>query len=103
TDNLSVRNIDGLQRSRRSVEARQPPRASFTVRAHDSLAGLEPIARHSEGPLRASELGFHLAQRFDSAGGYAVDIPPARLIRDKMQNTGDRKSTRLNSSHQIIS
>src|SRR5207244_10450972 len=98
-----------------------PPRgtySTYTLSLHDAL----PISAHKalakaatdlvHGPsataeaLRASEILFGGGLDGISEGTFneiVGEVPTKEIEKARLDGTGDRKSTRLNSSHQIIS
>src|SRR3712207_8219857 len=79
---------------------RRPPRS--TLFPYTTLFRSGPRLAHEGADPRAQD-GLHLLRQrpqFGVGGGYTADCRPQRL---KRRAGGDRKSTRLNSSHANIS
>src|SRR3989454_2740206 len=100
-----------LEARRRDPPATVRGAASAAARLADVVRRARPGRRTGlAAPLRrppaAGESGGRVAARGESLPGGAAPVRPARVLPLPLQHAGragDRKSTRLNSSHLVIS
>src|SRR5215204_7747421 len=80
-----VRRLQRLELSTLRVEDGQVRAPALRVRADDAYRGDEGVGRHPEDPLRQAELRLPLAERLVTSLTPAVEVPPARSVRDEVE------------------
>src|SRR5829696_566815 len=82
-----VRRLQGSQRAALRVEDREVRASALLERADDAPGRDEGVGRHPEGPLRRTELRLPLVERLDRPLPPAVEVPPARPVRDEVERS----------------
>src|SRR5215218_180739 len=82
-----VRRLQGSQCAAIRVEDREVRASALLERANDAPGRDEGVGRHPEGPLRRTELRLRLVERLDRPLPPAVEVPPARPVRDEVERS----------------
>ena len=82
---FSVRQVKSVELA---VENTEPPLAAFIESAGDSAIGQKRVGAQAKVPLRDAELGRHFQQGLNLAGVIPVEVPPPRLVRNKVEIAG---------------
>src|SRR5215211_8070889 len=80
-----VRRLQRREFSGLGIENGEVRAAPLRVRADDAPRRDEGVGRHPECPLRQAELRLLLAERLDASFAPAVEVPPARPVRDEVE------------------
>src|SRR5919202_6281241 len=80
-----VRCLHGLEVPARRVEYGEVRAVLLGVAADDSPGGEEGVGGQPELPLRGAELRLLLAEQLDVPLPQAVQVPPARTVRDETE------------------
>src|SRR5215210_2988450 len=80
-----VRRLQRREFSGLGIENGEVRAPALRVRADDAPRRDEGVGRHPEDPLRQAKLCLPLAERLDTSLAPAVEVPPARPVRDEVE------------------
>jgi hypothetical protein len=81
-----VGQVEGARDGRRPIDPTEMPATVLGEARHDLMRAEKAVPTAAERPGRAGKFGRHRADRLDPAIRDAIDVPPARPVRDEVQH-----------------
>ena len=79
------RQLHHFERGRADREQPQAPTALVGIRHHEAIRRRERVGAGAQAPLRLAEVGRHRVHRLGDLAAAPIEVPPARAIRDEIQ------------------